>query len=731
MKYFRVLCYLPLLLLFAGEAAQAAPAFTINTVTASSATVVPGQTVTFSAAATASQNAPSELFTFWWYPVGASANTGDSIQSVAFAAGNALSKTASWTVPAGTAPGTYTLTVAIFASNWSAVYATQAITFAVAAATSPPPPPTNGACGASNGKSLASAPTGGLCTAGTASSVTGSGPFYWNCAGSNGGSTAMCQASLLVAVNGKVGSAEGLTFSALTSGSANLCVTGAVGSFTTTALGWTWSCVGANGGTTDKSGYASLIVTQAPGPSAAMFAAPFYSCVRNFYVSPTGNDGQAGTQSSPWRTIQTADSAARQAGDCINVAPGTYSTGVHVTHGGSKASATGYVTYRCQTLDGCKITANGGNGAPAFTINTAGGPNYVVIDGFELAASQQITYGVGILITDNPAGAPIGTPAAHHIWMLNNVIHGYGEAGIGTNEADWIFVLHNTVYNNAQVTCDAQGSGIGLVVAKATPSYAPTAADLAWAPFHQVVAWNITHDNMLTKCGNAASAYDTDGNGIIMDTFNGSGVDNVLYPNQTLVANNVTYNNGGKGIAVFRSSYVTVANNTAYNNNLDPWNSGFPRGEINNAGGVFNVYLNNIVYATPAASPADPRCQGATYASQPAPCPLMANAGLLGGNGAGVVDANNQWANNVSFGGTKLNIWNVDPALTGNYMFDADTLSCTANKCNANPLLANPAGGNFALTTGSPAIGYGQSQPYLPPQDVDAGACTHTLSQCP
>ena len=82
------------------------------------------------------------------------------------------------------------------------------------------------------------------------------------------------------------------------------------------------------------------------------------------------------------------------------------------------------------------------------------------------------TYANGVVINDND-GPPNGTPASHHIWVINNLIHGYGQGGVGTDEADWIFVLHNVVYDNASVTCDAQGSGIGLVVAKHTPNYTP------------------------------------------------------------------------------------------------------------------------------------------------------------------------------------------------------------------------------------------------------------------
>jgi 2',3'-cyclic-nucleotide 2'-phosphodiesterase/3'-nucleotidase/5'-nucleotidase len=53
----------------------------------------------------------------------------------------------------------------------------------------------NGVCGASNGASLSSAPTTNLCSAGTASAVSGTGPWTWSCAGSGGGTTASCSAN--------------------------------------------------------------------------------------------------------------------------------------------------------------------------------------------------------------------------------------------------------------------------------------------------------------------------------------------------------------------------------------------------------------------------------------------------------------------------------------------------------------------------------------------------------
>ena len=50
----------------------------------------------------------------------------------------------------------------------------------------------NGACGSANGVAVSTAPTNNLCSAGTASTVAGSGPWSWSCAGSNGGATASC-----------------------------------------------------------------------------------------------------------------------------------------------------------------------------------------------------------------------------------------------------------------------------------------------------------------------------------------------------------------------------------------------------------------------------------------------------------------------------------------------------------------------------------------------------------
>ncbi len=253
---------------------------------------------------------------------------------------------------------------------------------------------------------------------------------------------------------------------------------------------------------------------EAPGPSAALFAAPFYTCARNFYgVLTSGSDSNPGSAAQPWKTIQQADSPSRTGGDCINVAPGLYTADVLITHGGNAPTATGYVAYRCQTLDGCHILAPGSGHLWGFS----GGGNYVVVDGFELdgnnalaadgaadacIATDDATYGQG----SGPYNAGNST---HHIWVLNNIVHHCNLAGISMAGKEYYYSIHNTVYHNA-FTSGYQGSGIGYVVLQCieqgeancytsgpsagyTPSendltYAP--ADGGYAPFHNVVAWN-------------------------------------------------------------------------------------------------------------------------------------------------------------------------------------------------------------------------------------------------
>ena len=113
-----------------------------------------------------------------------------------------------------------------------------------------------------------------------------------------------------------------------------------------------------------------------------------------------------------------------------------------------------------------------------------------------------------------------------------------------------------------------------------------------------------------------------------------------------------------------------------------------------------------------------------------------------GGNSA-TTDINDSYQNNVITG------LNGSPCLYDN---DRIYWSCSNNKCNTDPGYVNatpgaagdvngnsvggtwiPGNSNFAITGSSPANNYvvSPAPSWMPAQNVDAGACHHSLTTCP
>ena len=479
---------------------------------------------------------------------------------------------------------------------------------------------------------------------------------------------------------------------------------------------------------------------------------------------PSGQRQQSRHKVRPWLTLQHANDSlptgGAAAGTCIFVIASTQPyAGVVLTTGGNLASRTGYVVWRCSLLDACIVNGTAGqNGNAGFWSLGTGVSNYVQIDGFKIVGNNSV-YGVGVGTAGRCCGA-VGTFSSHHIWVLNSVIYGFGQGGIAYADGDYTYAIHNKVYNNAAAaSCDngAQGSGIGDVVALDVttqyPNYVATPDDRSnpnpligsfvtgttW--FHKSYSWNRVFNNYISPCTGSTSA-DTDGNGIILDTFgtrNNNGTGNaVAYADQTLIAFNIVYNNGGGGIHVFDSEFATVANNTVYNNGLDPYNQGSDRTAIDTNGSYGDTVINNIAVAIPAA-PAGGTC---TFGAVPY---AQFNSAILGGVSPG--SQLDVFTNNITqLQGGNNSCWGAfgQDATSGEApMFNGDMYSHTQNHHSTDPMWINsgavsvgtestpPSGINFALKPGSPAIGFGLTETYLPPSSVDAGACAHTLTKCP
>lgn len=474
---------------------------------------------------------------------------------------------------------------------------------------------------------------------------------------------------------------------------------------------------------------------QLPGPSLELFNAPYYTCLKNYYVATNGSDSNSGTSAATaWLTLQHANNAGRTAGDCVNVEPGTYANGVVINSGGNLASPTGYVVYRCVQMDACTVTdvyAGGQAGTFVWNSTQPMKGNYVIVDGFTLTAASETGYGQGIDIWN---GSGNFVPSVHHVWILNSIISGYGQSGVQMNDGEYFFVIHNKIYNNSRVGCGAQGSGISFVQLIAASNYTRTGDDSKNAilgkigsTFHNAVEWNVLYNNAITQCGTASSSYDTDGNNIIMDTLSWNGTSGAVpYTGGVLIAFNVSYNSGGGGVHIFISEDVTAANNTCYNNYLDPYNAGSSRACIDTQSSYGNTIINNIAVAIPA-----PHANCSYYVAPYAKW----NDAILG-SPPSTSSAPDTFSNNITY--------MVGPICQPEAaMYNGDTYSCTANKCATNPGWVNvgttstgsetvpPNGTNFALQPGSPAVGYGLTKTYLPTSSVDVGACASSFTTCP
>lgn len=281
------------------------------------------------------------------------------------------------------------------------------------------------------------------------------------------------------------------------------------------------------------------------------------SWATSYFISPTGSDGAAGTSSgAAW----LSPNHALNCGDTISAAAGTYATanfqsgkwGTVTCAGGNNVA-----WLICATFDACKVSSTTSD---AIHIDKS----YWGVVGWE-ATTTTSQFGGCFVAAAVTSGVTI-----HHIIFADDVANGCMGGGFtfynlnSTTSVDYLVIIGNIAYNAAQGNTHCF-SAISI--------YQPVASD-SNAGTHMYVAGNFSYATVdPATCNSTAS---TDGEAVILDTFDGSQLPMATqYTQQAVVQNNIGFFNGGRGFEVFNnqtgSTHATiyVKYNTAYGDMTD------------------------------------------------------------------------------------------------------------------------------------------------------------------
>lgn len=307
--------------------------------------------------------------------------------------------------------------------------------------------------------------------------------------------------------------------------------------------------------------------------------------VHTYYVAPEGSDSNRGTEEEPWQTISHAASTMRP-GDTVLVKNGIYEEDVRIRQVGYPA---GWTTFAAYPGHQPKVR---GDWWGVFHVRDA---SYIEIRGFEVVgelSDRSEFSGNGILVADS-----------HHVRILNNYVHDLGGGGIATLWSDYVHIESNIIHNTSFATT----YGTSAISMLQSVNRVPDEPGV-----NNIIRGNIAFDNhnllpfALDNDDDDDPAQDriTDGNCIIIDDSRHTqtmlrNTGEPPYTGQTLIENNLCYDNGGRGIIVYWSEHVLARHNTLYANlqSDDVRQSPIPTAELD-ATSSNNIYFyNNIVYA--------------------------------------------------------------------------------------------------------------------------------------
>lgn len=283
---------------------------------------------------------------------------------------------------------------------------------------------------------------------------------------------------------------------------------------------------------------------------------------------PLGNDANNGLSAGAPKTIQGA-AAIVDPGDVVGLMGGTYtlSSQLTLTRGGTASEWVVYKPY--------------GDGEVIFNYTGASTGHMIFIGGNDLWNGPNFIEWRGCTFNGNNVGRSAFRPQeVHHIRLIGNRISNGGTAGIVSNRCDYVSYIGNLITH-----CGYQLPSWSSGISHHQRHFLDTADG-----FHDFLIGNI-----ISGCVDVSTNL-SDGNGIILDLTDG-----LSSSSPCLVANNVCFQNGGRGLHPLGQFGPWFVNNTSYGNELDSGRDAASRSEIAVRNCTDCRVVNNIAQSWVAA----------------------------------------------------------------------------------------------------------------------------------
>ena len=354
-----------------------------------------------------------------------------------------------------------------------------------------------------------------------------------------------------------------------------------------------------------------------------LFVQSFTLSATDYYVNAnSGDDGNNGQSAfNAFRSISRMSSVTLRPGDNVYFMNGTYtrpgSTLWNITESGTENA---YITI--QNYPGHRPVLEFDSWSGLNLINGASylrfsglqikGPNSRINpeDALNQPASCARNFegnpsgfynGVGLLAVGPNLrwsdSATTGNEIPTHIIVENCEVYDCPSSGLAFQQADYITIRNNKVYNNSWYSIYGT-SGINMYQFINTDNTTGV---------HNIVENNLMYGNQL-KVPQVPFCEYYDGNALIVDDFNhvqktnykNANVEYPVYTARTVIANNVSVENGGSGLHFYLSSNIDIFNNTAvgnaFQNNFSNGNADLRIGDCNNINVINNILSGEKIH---------------------------------------------------------------------------------------------------------------------------------------